>query len=72
MHHDPYFLGEKGFTELRYNGWITPYRIYGEEQLYTFDDNSREKLVDTRDAEILLEEVVDGVKVFDKNEGDSS
>lgn len=72
MHHDPYFLGEKGFTELRYNGWTTPYRIYGERQLYSFDDNSREKLVDIRDAEILLEEIVDGVKVFDKNEGDSS
>ena len=65
---ETYFLGEEGFVELKYNGWITPYRVYGEKQLYTFTDTSREKLVDRRDKEILLGVIVDGVKVFDTNE----
>ena len=57
---------EEGFTEIRYIGWISPYQVYGERQLYTFDENQRQKFVDARDAESLLETVVDGVKVFDK------
>jgi len=65
VHHDEYYPGEKGFIEVRYNGWISPYRIYGQHILYTFDKDSRTKLIDKRDADIL-ETIVDGVKVFDK------
>jgi hypothetical protein len=61
-----YLVGEKGFVEIRYNGWVLPYRIYGEKQLYTFDELHRIKYVDKRDADILLSMVEDGVKVFDK------
>jgi hypothetical protein len=72
VHHDAYFLGEKGFTEIRYIGWISPYRVYGERQLYTFDDTQRQKFVDTRDADVLLNEEMDGVKIFDKVQGETS
>ena len=70
--HQAYFLGEAGFVEIRYNGWETPYEVYGDEQLYTFDSTSRNKLVDVRDVDYLLEIVVDGVKVFDQNESERS
>jgi hypothetical protein len=70
VRHDSYFLGEEGFVEVRYIGWDLPYQIYGEKQLYTFDE--RQKLVDKRDADILLNTIVDGVRVFDKAKGDSS
>jgi len=70
VRHESYFLGEEGFVELRYIGWELPYEIYGEKQLYTFDE--RQKLVDKRDADILLNTIVDGVRVFDKAKGDSS
>lgn len=69
---DKYFLGEKGFEEIRYIGWESPYQVYGEKQLYTFTEDSREKLVDKRDVDILLNVVEDGVKIFDKNEGNGS
>ena len=62
MRHDTYFLGEEGFVEIKYIGWTLPYKIYGERQLYVFDE--RVKLVDSRDAEILLNTFEDGVKVF--------
>ncbi len=70
VRHDTYFLGEYGFEEVRYIGWQLPYSIYGERQLYEFD--KRQKLVDCRDAEYLLEVYEDGVKIFDKVESDST
>ena len=66
LQRDVYFLGEKGFTEIRYNGWISPYSIYGEKQLYTFDESHRIKYVDKRDTNILLDAIEDGVKIFDQ------
>jgi len=66
VHHDTYFLGEKGFVEIKYNGWISPYTVYGEKQQYTFNKLNRIKYVDKRDANILLGTIEDGVKVFDK------
>lgn len=67
MRHDAYFLGEKGFVEIKYIGWITPFTIYGEKQCYEFDANLRVRLIDKRDAEILMETIVDGVKIFAEN-----
>lgn len=64
--HDAYFLGEKGFDEIKYIGWTSPYLVFGEKQLYFFSENDRVKLVDNRDTEILLTTIEDGVKVFDK------
>jgi hypothetical protein len=64
VRHDVYFLGEKGFVEIKYIGWITPFTIYGEKQRYEFDTDRRTKLIDKRDAEILIETIVDGVKIF--------
>lgn len=70
MHHDEYWLGEHGFVEIRYIGWEMPFSIYGEKQHYDFDE--RVKLVDKRDAEIFDEVYVDGVRIFDKVQGESS
>jgi len=67
VHHDPYFVGEKGFVEIKYIGWILPFEIYGEKQHYSFDENNRVKIVDKRDAEILMDMIVDGVKIFDQS-----
>jgi hypothetical protein len=66
VHHDAYFLGEKGFIEIKYIGWITPFTTYGEKHRYEFDEDNRVKLIDARDVDIL-ETIVDGVKVFVKN-----
>ena len=63
MHHEQYWLGEQGFIEIRYIGWEMPFSIYGEKQLYEFDE--RVKLVDKRDAGIFLKVYVDGVRIFD-------
>lgn len=63
---EKYFVGEKGFVEIRYIGWESPYWIFGEYQRYEFDNENRNKLIDTRDEEILLSVIVDGVKVFDR------
>jgi len=57
-------------VEVRYLGWEFPYQIYGEKQLYVFDE--RQKIVDSRDAEVFLETIVDGVRIFDKVQGDAS
>ena len=70
MHHDDYWLGEQGFVEIRYIGWVMPFSIYGEKQRYDFDE--RVKLVDKRDAEIFDKVYVDGVRIFDKVQGESS
>lgn len=58
--------------EIKYIGWISPYHIYGERQRYTFDKENREKLVDSRDAEVLLNTFEDGVKVFVENKSNAS
>ncbi len=47
-----------------------PFSIYGEKQRYDFDE--RVKLVDKRDAEIFDKVYVDGVRIFDKVQGESS
>lgn len=47
-----------------------PFSIYGEKQHYDFDE--RVKLVDKRDAEIFDKVYVDGVRIFDKVQGESS
>ncbi len=70
MRHDLYFLGEHGFEEIKYIGWQMPFEIYGERQHYVFD--KRHKLVDCRDAKYLLEVYEDGVRIFDKVEGNGS
>ena len=65
-------VGEKGFSLVRYNGWIVPYTIIGDYHHYTFDGDMRERYIDARDESVLLDTVVDGVKVFDKIEGASA
>ena len=69
MRHDAYFVGEHGFTEVKYNGWESVFRVYGVKQLYIFTSDHRSKIVDIKDAEIILETIVDGVRIFDKVEG---
>lgn len=66
MHHEKYYAGEEGFIEIRYNGWVVPYTVIGDYHYYTFNNNSRVQYIDKRDANILLEMIEDGVKVFDK------
>jgi len=50
---------------VRYNGWLEEYIVKTNIAKYRFTKDKREQYVDARDREYFVNEIYDGVRMFD-------
>jgi len=48
-----------------YTGWLNTYEIRTKHAKYVFTKSQRKQYVDARDKKVFMDEIYDGVKVFE-------